>query len=156
VRVHAFVWVGGCTKRDTRCKLTFWEDSPLLSIRVSEVFKNGQLVGQGLTIVMVVYQVNDLASLWAHRPSASIGPQPDDHNGPVQRPGRPASKFSCHHVCLMLGFPWVIPATMGCQSRCLRWRSVSRHSVLFPVFLQASDTIVKVECCCLPACLQAK
>lgn len=66
LRVHAFVWVGKCTKLHTRCKLTFWEAPPLLSIRLGEAVKNSQLVGQGLAIEMVVYHVNDLASLFGH------------------------------------------------------------------------------------------
>jgi hypothetical protein len=58
VRVLAYVWVGGCTKRDTKCKLELQHGSPLFAIRLSKAVEGDQLGDQRLDIVMVVYQRN--------------------------------------------------------------------------------------------------
>lgn len=58
VRVRACVWVGGCTKRDTKCKLELWHGSPLLAIRLRKAVESDQLGGPKLDVFMVVYQRN--------------------------------------------------------------------------------------------------
>jgi hypothetical protein len=58
LRVRAYVWVGGCIKRDTTCKLELWHGPPLLAIRLSREVESDQLGGPRLDIVMAVYQRN--------------------------------------------------------------------------------------------------